>query len=253
MASLRSVNTRFWEDPWIEELASDDKLLFLYLLTNRYTNIAGVYELTMKRICFETGLKIGTVRKGLERFEMVRKAYFIEDSYMFLPNWLKNQNLNKNMKVGVLKVFNSLPKSVKVRLLGNDYQTILNDYQTLSNTLLKYEILEVLEVLEINEVLEVGKPSDSKKSDTNTHSKSKIPPEKKDVEEYCKERGGLVDPNKWFDFYLAKNWMIGKNKMKDWKASVRYWENGNNSNQPQQGKLFTPGCNSDYSSWEKSL
>ena len=26
------------------------------------------------------------------------------------------------------------------------------------------------------------------------------------------------------DFYASKGWMVGKNKMKDWKAAVRTWE-----------------------------
>ena len=37
-------------------------------------------------------------------------------------------------------------------------------------------------------------------------------------------RHNNVDPEKFVDFYAAKGWMIGKNKMKDWKAAVRTWE-----------------------------
>ena len=33
-----------------------------------------------------------------------------------------------------------------------------------------------------------------------------------------------VDPDKWFNHYLANGWMVGKNKMKDWRAAVRTWE-----------------------------
>lgn len=50
------------------------------------------------------------------------------------------------------------------------------------------------------------------------------PPTIEEVTEYCRERGNRVDPEKWFDFYESKGWMIGKNKMKDWKAAVRTWE-----------------------------
>ena len=50
------------------------------------------------------------------------------------------------------------------------------------------------------------------------------PPTLKQVREYCKERGKGVDPNKWFNFYASKGWMIGKNKMKDWRAAIRTWE-----------------------------
>ena len=50
------------------------------------------------------------------------------------------------------------------------------------------------------------------------------PPALQEVQEYCKERGNRVDPQRFIDFYEAKGWMIGKNKMKDWKAAVRTWE-----------------------------
>jgi uncharacterized protein YdaU (DUF1376 family) len=64
----------------------------------------------------------------------------------------------------------------------------------------------------------------------------KIPPKIEDVKTYCKERNNNVDPDKWFDFYTSKGWMVGKNKMKDWKAAVRTWEDKKN-NRPQLKKL----------------
>ncbi len=50
------------------------------------------------------------------------------------------------------------------------------------------------------------------------------PPTMDDVRAYCTERGNSVDPQSFVDFYESKGWMIGKNKMKDWKAAVRTWE-----------------------------
>jgi hypothetical protein len=54
-----------------------------------------------------------------------------------------------------------------------------------------------------------------------------------EVKAYCRERNKGLDAEKWYDFYEAKGWMIGKNKMKDWKAAVRTWEK-NNSSQPKE-------------------
>ena len=50
------------------------------------------------------------------------------------------------------------------------------------------------------------------------------PPTVEDVKAYCEERGNSVDPERFFDFYSSKGWMVGKNRMKDWKAAVRNWE-----------------------------
>ena len=50
------------------------------------------------------------------------------------------------------------------------------------------------------------------------------PPTFLDVESYCKERQNNVDVDNFINFYESKGWMIGKNKMKSWKACVRTWE-----------------------------
>jgi hypothetical protein len=44
------------------------------------------------------------------------------------------------------------------------------------------------------------------------------------VEEYMKERGMINYASRFHNFYESKGWMVGKNKMKDWKAAVRNWE-----------------------------
>jgi hypothetical protein len=50
------------------------------------------------------------------------------------------------------------------------------------------------------------------------------PPTLEEVTAYCLERRRGVDPKRWHNFYEAKGWMIGKTKMKDWRAAVRTWE-----------------------------
>lgn len=65
-------------------------------------------------------------------------------------------------------------------------------------------------------------PKDKKKKD--------IPPKIEDVTAYCQERKNNVDPKKWFDHYSANGWMVGKNRMKDWKAAVRTWEHNDKGN-----------------------
>lgn len=51
-----------------------------------------------------------------------------------------------------------------------------------------------------------------------------VPPTVDEVLEYCMERQNGIDPQAFVDFYASKNWMVGKTKMSDWKASVRTWE-----------------------------
>lgn len=50
------------------------------------------------------------------------------------------------------------------------------------------------------------------------------PPTLDEVRAYCKERGNRVDAEKWYDHYTSNGFMVGRTKMKDWKAAVRTWE-----------------------------
>lgn len=64
-----------------------------------------------------------------------------------------------------------------------------------------------------------------------------IPPTTEEVKKYCTERKNDVNAERFVDFYEAKGWMLGKNRMKDWKAAVRTWEknsDGKNSTEYKQ-------------------
>jgi len=125
---LRSINTRIWDDTWISELTPNEKLVWLYLLTNQLTNLIGVYEITMKRIAFDTGLPIDTVRKAIECFQRQKKAFYFENHIM-LVNFYANQSMNPKMIIGAKKVFDELPENIKHHILSNP----LKGYRTLSN------------------------------------------------------------------------------------------------------------------------
>ena len=60
------------------------------------------------------------------------------------------------------------------------------------------------------------------KGDKSPRSTFQIPTVE-EINDYCKGRN-TIDGQNFFDFYESKGWLIGKNKMKDWKAAVRTWE-----------------------------
>lgn len=57
-----------------------------------------------------------------------------------------------------------------------------------------------------------------------SRTKTFFPPTLSEVANYCNERRNKVNAQRFIDFYTAKAWMLGKNKMKDWEAAVRTWE-----------------------------
>lgn len=65
-------------------------------------------------------------------------------------------------------------------------------------------------------------PSDDGKRDTRAARFT--PPTVDDVAAYVSEKGYHVNAERFVSFYQQKGWMVGKNRMKDWKAAVRNWE-----------------------------
>lgn len=49
-------------------------------------------------------------------------------------------------------------------------------------------------------------------------------PTLEEVTSYCTERNNSIDPQAWIDYYTSNGWKVGQNKMSDWKAAVRTWE-----------------------------
>ena len=78
---------------------------------------------------------------------------------------------------------------------------------------------------EIEKELELDKEieKDNNKSDKPT-TKRFTPPSLEEVQAYCTERNNNVDAERFINHYTSNGWMVGRNKMKDWKAAVRTWE-----------------------------
>lgn len=60
------------------------------------------------------------------------------------------------------------------------------------------------------------------------------PPSVETVTDYCKENGYTVSAWKFVNYYTSNGWLVGKNKMKDWKAAVRTWQSKENENGNRQ-------------------
>lgn len=59
------------------------------------------------------------------------------------------------------------------------------------------------------------------------------PPTVDEVKSYCTERENNVDPARFVDFYASKGWLVGKSKMRDWRAAVRSWERSDSQQKAQ--------------------
>ena len=80
------------------------------------------------------------------------------------------------------------------------------------------------EVTNSNTDIEKEKEKDIEKSKRENKRKRFTPPTLEEVQAYCLERNNTIDPQHFIDYYTSNGWLVGKNKMKDWKAAVRTWE-----------------------------
>lgn len=90
MAQFRLVQTSFWNDPKVEEdLTPEDKLFFLYILTNDQTTQTGIYQITRKNMAYGLGYSVETVNALLERFihhlDLIKYNY--ETRELAIKNW----------------------------------------------------------------------------------------------------------------------------------------------------------------------
>ena len=84
---------------------------------------------------------------------------------------------------------------------------------------------EVYPVVESADIYRQRLDKDNKKKDSKESKEKRFaPPSVEEVASYCQERSNGIDAQEFVDFYASKNWMVGKNKMVDWRACVRTWE-----------------------------
>lgn len=134
MSTQRYISTSFWDDGWIQTLDPSEKLLYLYLMTNPLTNIAGVYKITIRRMCFDTGFNADTVGHILGKFEKAKKAY-LHGEYIILPSWPQHQKAEDRSKIkkGIDAIIKSLPVNLVEYMVSIGYRYHIEGYTYRSN------------------------------------------------------------------------------------------------------------------------
>lgn len=99
MAIFRKIHTSFWSDSFTSDLDKDQKLFYLYLLTNERTSQCGIYEITKKQMSFDLGYSIETISKLLKFFISAKKVKYNEGTKeIAIKNW-KKYNTSTSPKV----------------------------------------------------------------------------------------------------------------------------------------------------------
>lgn len=108
----RVLQTKFWEDSYVTRLDIEYKLLFAYLLTNQYVGLTGIYEVSDRRITFETGLDETQIDAGKQLFNRDKKFLFFKD-WVCIVNAQRYQRFTgiKN-DIAAVREFSQIPAEV---------------------------------------------------------------------------------------------------------------------------------------------
>ena len=233
MARYQKIHSQIWQDEKFITLSQDAKYLFLYILTSPHSNSIGLYVLPKQYILADLEWDMKRLAKPFK--ELLDKEIILYDEtvkIICIKNQLKHNPLeNENQTKSIAKIISTLPKS-------SIYSNILEQLNKRFHEPLREQLAKLI-------------PQPETETETETETKGGfIPPELSEVSAYCQERKNNVDPQTWIDFYTAKGWMIGKNKMKDWKAAVRTWEQrgDNNSTQKTDIPRYVPSAE-DKAQW----
>ena len=172
---------------------------------------------------------IHPVRK---HFQLSCNEYCVLDTIMRMQNnesnwcYMSRETMAKDLDLSKQSILNIINKLIDLGLLTRNvstkhlrvtalFQEHINNYKNFTDG--KETLLE-----QSKNFTETGKKT---LPNNNTNNKNTfIKPNSKEVNEYAKSIGFELQGDQFFEHYEARGWMIGKNKMKDWKAAVRTWK-----------------------------
>lgn len=155
--------------------------------------------------------KINTVRLALHTFEQYGMIEIINNT-VTIPNWSKHQTLDQIERNREYMKNYMRQRREEQRLLASGESNSKTNCKTNNKLNSKSNVNSADKIRE-----------DKKRKESNTCF---TPPTFEDVRLYAREKGYTpkeFDPQEFIDFYTQKGWKVGKDGMKDWKASVRLW------------------------------
>lgn len=120
--AYRNVHERFWTDPKVKQLTSDEKLLFIYLITNPHTHVSGIYVLSLLFIEKETDLSMKTIKKGIARLEALELAFYdAEVEVVWVKKMFSYQGFGMKVRHSVERQLKDLHKTHLIPLFCKTY------------------------------------------------------------------------------------------------------------------------------------
>ena len=124
----RSIDTKFWTDPSVEDMSKNATYLFNSLLSLPENNMAGVYEITERKISYYTKMSEQEVNEAFRELELKGKIRRV-NHWLGIKNHIKNQKIsNGNMAISVVKDLCKAPNEIKIWLYYKPDSTVLEEW-----------------------------------------------------------------------------------------------------------------------------
>ena len=180
------------------------KLLCKSLKDGGNLRYKGVFPYTPEMLASITGTNIDIVHGAIEKFKALSMIDVLDDGALFM---LDVENMTGQETAAAERMRRKRAKEI-------------NSVTMLQECSEKFIDIDI----------DIEKDKEIDKEIEKSNRTRFTPPTLEDVKSYCLERNNNVDAERFIDYYTSNGWMVGKNKMKDWKAAVRTWEKSGYNN-----------------------
>lgn len=196
--ATRYVDTDRWKKKWFRKMPAGRKLVYMYIFEN--CDLAGFYEIDEAVMVLQIGLTASQIQGAIKDLASTLEGPCDDSELFWLVDYIKDQR-NYPLNPG-----NRAHASIIRLLESNEHH-----YEGPTKDLIR------------GYVLYCTVSSISKSSIKTKKSSVFVPPSTEEAKEAFPD----MDADEFIDFYQSKGWMIGKSKMKDWKAAGRRWVKSN--------------------------
>lgn len=169
---------------------------------------------------------IGASEDDLKLLIMKRFVLVFEDGVIVIKHWRMHNTIQKDR----YKKTNYIDDLKQLSIKENGAYTFMETGCIQNGNGLETKCIQSGNT-DIELGLEQGLNKDLKETTTDVVVKKKqkkfVKPTQQEIAEYVKSLGKSLDVARFYDYYEAKGWLVGKSPMKDWKATVRNWLRNN--------------------------
>jgi len=102
----RGFLTETWDDDWFQVLSRDQRYLFIYLWTNNHCNQAGLYQLTLVTIAFETKLDKAELPSLLKSLSP-KVEWYPKLNLIWVKNFLRHQTKSPKFIIAAIRALDN--------------------------------------------------------------------------------------------------------------------------------------------------